>query len=112
MVVRQSPSADTVVLTAGGYIIPRHRIDIASKLSGRVEEVLFEKGDVVKAGQVLARIDDREIRAQLAQARANRQAAQARLDEAVTGSRPQELQRAQATLEQAEANLRTEQAEP
>jgi HlyD family secretion protein len=107
MVVRQSPSADTVVLTAGGYIIPRHRIDIASKLSGRVEEVLFEKGDLVKAGQVLARIDDREIRAQLAQARANRQAAQARLDEAVAGSRPQELQRAQATLEQAEANLRT-----
>ncbi len=107
MVVRQSPSADTVVLTAGGYIIPRHRIDIASKLSGQVEEVLFEKGDVVKAGQVLARLDDREIRAQLAQARANRQATQARLDEAVTGSRPQELQRAQATLEQAEANLRT-----
>jgi HlyD family secretion protein len=107
MVVRQSPSADTVVLTAGGYIIPRHRIDIASKLSGQVEEVLFEKGDVVKAGQVLARLDDREIRAQLSQARANRQATQARLDEVVTGSRPQELQRAQATLEQAEANLRT-----
>ena len=107
MVVRQSPSADTVVLTAGGYIIPRHRIDIASKLSGRVEEVLFEKGDIVKAGQVLARIDDREMRAQLGQARANRQAAQARLDEAMTGSRPQELQRAQATLEEAEANLRT-----
>jgi HlyD family secretion protein len=107
MVVRQSSSADTVVLTAGGYIIPRHRIDIASKVSGQVEEVLFEKGDVVKAGQVLARLDDREIRAQLAQARANRQAAQARLDEALAGSRPQELQRAQATLEQAEANLRT-----
>ena len=107
MIVRQLPSADNVVLTAGGYVIPRIRVEVSSKLSGLVVELLVDKGFTVKRGQVLARLDDREIMAQLGQARANHAAAEARLNEAVTGSRPQEVQRAQATVEQAEANVRT-----
>jgi len=107
MVVRQSPSSDSVVLTAGGYVVPRHRIDVASKIGGRVEQISFEKGDFVRRGQILARLDDRELRVQLAQAQASKQAAEARLNEALAGSRPQELERSRATVEQAEANLRT-----
>src|SRR5437870_4603116 len=72
MVVRQSPSADGVVLTAGGYIIPRHRIDLAPKISGRLAEINFEKGDFVRKGKILARLEDQEIQAQLEQSRANR----------------------------------------
>ncbi len=109
IVVPQSPSAEGVVLTAGGYIIPRHRIDLAPKISGRVTEINFEKGDFVRKGEVLARLDDQEILAQLAQAQANRQAAEARLKELLAGSRPQEIERAKAALEQAEASLRTAQ---
>jgi HlyD family secretion protein len=56
---------------------------------------------------VLAYLDDREIRAQLEQARATRLAAGARLKEALTGSRPQEIQRATAALEEAEATAKT-----
>ena len=107
MVTRQSPAAGNVVLTAGGYIIPRVRVEVSSKTSGRVEELNIDKGDTVKAGQVIARLDDREILAQLAQAKANRSAAAARLEQAERGSRPEEIQRAQATVEQAEANVRT-----
>ena len=107
MVMRQAPSAGNVMLTAGGYIIPRRRVEVSSKISGRVEDLLVDKGDNVTAGQVLARLDDKEIRAQIAQARASRQAAEARLNEAVAGSRPQEIQRAQAAVEQAEANVKT-----
>jgi HlyD family secretion protein len=107
MVVRQVPSADNVVLTAGGYIIPRTRVEVSSKLSGLVTELLVDKGYVVSRGQVLARLDDREINAQLGQSRASHAAAEAKLNEAVTGSRPQEIQRAQATVEQADANVRT-----
>jgi HlyD family secretion protein len=107
MAVRQASSTGNVVLTAGGYIIPRRRVDVSSKIGGRVEELLVDKGDMVKAGQVLARLDDREIIAQLAQARASKAAAEARLQEAIAGSRPQEIQRAKATVEQAEANVRT-----
>lgn len=107
-VVRQSSSTDdSVVLTAGGYIIPHQRVDVSSKITGRVEQLLVDKGDVVKQGQVLARLDDREILAQLGQSRATRQAAEARLNEAIAGSRPEEIQRALASLEQAEANVKT-----
>jgi HlyD family secretion protein len=103
----QSPAAADVALTASGYIVPRRRVEVSSKTSGRVEELLVDRGDVVKIGQVLARLDDQEISAQLDQARASRQAAMARLEEALAGSRPQEIERAQAALEEAEANLNT-----
>jgi RND family efflux transporter MFP subunit len=109
MVVRQAPNSGNIVLTAGGYIIPRRRIEVSSKISGRVEELLIDKGDVVKIGQVLARLDDREYLAQLAQAKANKLAAQARLNQAIAGSRPEEIKRAQAAVEQAEATVRTTQ---
>jgi HlyD family secretion protein len=102
-----SPNASEVALTASGYVVPRRRIEVSSKISGRVEELMADRGDLVKAGQILARLDDREIQAQLKQARAARQAAAARADEAVTGSRPQEIDRAKAALEEAEANLET-----
>ena len=45
LVARQLPSADNIVLTAGGYIIPRRRIEVSSKISGRVERLLVEKGE-------------------------------------------------------------------
>ena len=106
---RRAASATDVALTASGYVIPRRRVEVSSKTSGRVEELLVDRGDIVKVGQVLARLDDSEIQAQLKQARAARQAAAARLEEAVAGSRPQEVERAKAALEEAEANLQTSQ---
>lgn len=105
--VQSSPETGEVALVASGYVIPRRRVEVSSKTSGRVEELLVDRGDTVKAGQILARLDSQDIRAQLAQARAARQAAAARLDEALAGSRPQEIERARAALEEAEANLQT-----
>ncbi len=106
-VTRQSAGAGDVILTAGGYIIPRVRVEVSSKTSGRVEELNVDKGDTVRTGQVLARLDNVEIRAQLAQARAARAAAAARLEQAERGSRPEEIRRAQGAVEQAEANVQT-----
>ncbi len=51
-------------------------IDISTKFAGRIAEILVDEGDRVKAGQVVARIDTRDLHAQLAQAQA--QTAQAR----------------------------------
>lgn len=107
LVVRQPLPAENIALTTGGYIIPRVRVEVSSKTSGRVEQLLVDKGDSVQAGQVLARLDSQEIQAQLAQARASKAAAQARLQEAVTGSRPQEVERDLAAVDQAEANVAT-----
>ena len=49
---------------------------------GRIEEITVHEGDMVKQGQVLARLDTRETEARLAQARAQVRAAQVRLSEA------------------------------
>jgi HlyD family secretion protein len=106
---RTAPGSADVALTASGYVISRRRVEVSSKMRGRVEELLVDRGDAVKVGQVLARLDDKEIRAQLSQARAAHQAALARLEEAVAGSRPEEIERAKAALEEAEANLKNSQ---
>jgi RND family efflux transporter MFP subunit len=49
--------ADGSVLNASGYVVARRLATVSSKVTGRVEEVLFEEGAEVKAGQVLARLD-------------------------------------------------------
>src|SRR5438093_683727 len=58
----------SVVLTATGYVIPHHRIEANSKVTGRVAWIGVEKGDQVKEGQVLVRLEDQEFRAQYDQA--------------------------------------------
>lgn len=103
------PGADvapgTEVLTAGGYIVPRDRVEISSKIVGRVADVLVRRGDHVERGDVLVRIEDHEFQAQVDLAAARVASARARLEELETGSRPQEIAAAQATLASAEAEL-------
>jgi HlyD family secretion protein len=65
----------------------------------------------VQAGQVLVRLEDNEFRAQVNQANANLAAAQARLDQLRTGSRPQEKFRDRAAVLQAEANMKSAEAD-
>src|SRR5262244_1195402 len=62
--------------TDDAYVKADHTI-IAPKISGYVAEVLVEDNQSVKAGQVLARIDDRDFRAALAQAQAEAEASEA-----------------------------------
>lgn len=60
-------------------------IHIATKLPGRVEELLADEGDEVTAGQILARMDVAALRAQLAQAEAGVAEARAHRDAAEAG---------------------------
>lgn len=53
------------VLNASGYVTPRREGTISSKVTGKVVEVLVEEGLRVQAGQVLARLDDTNLRAAL-----------------------------------------------
>lgn len=99
-----APSGN-VVLTAGGYIVAHHPIEVSSKVVGKVAWVGIEKGDQVREGQVLVRLEDAEYQAQLAQAKANQAVAQAHLKELETGSRPQEIDAAQAAMDVAAANF-------
>lgn len=73
------------------------------KIAGRVAQRLVSEGDAVKAGQLVAQLEDTEQVQQLALRRAELAAAQAGLAELEAGSRPQEIASAVAALHSAEA---------
>jgi RND family efflux transporter MFP subunit len=68
----RSVAADTPgsVLDASGYVTARRQATVSAKITGKVTEVRIEEGMRVEDGDVLARLDDTEARAQLALARA------------------------------------------
>ncbi|MEJ1966245.1 MAG: efflux RND transporter periplasmic adaptor subunit [Gammaproteobacteria bacterium] len=77
-------STGASMLDASGYVVARHSATVASKMLGRVEEVNIEEGQAVKEGQIIARLDDTNTRAQLVQARASVAQAEASLKAAKT----------------------------
>jgi HlyD family secretion protein len=103
--VAESADAPGTVLTASGYIVAHHKINVNSKVTGRVSWIGVEKGDKVKQGQVLVRLEDEEFRAQVKQAEGAVENARAYLLELQNGSRPEEIQQAQHNLDQARATL-------
>jgi HlyD family secretion protein len=88
----------------GNGRIEATQIDIATKLPGRIKEVLVNEGDFVEAGQVVARMDTQTLEADLHQAEA--QVSQARnaveTAKAVVAQRESELSFAQNTLKRSE----------
>ncbi len=58
--------ANSTVLNASGYVVPRRVATIASRVTGQVAEVRVEEGMRVEAGDVLATLDDTTARAELA----------------------------------------------
>jgi HlyD family secretion protein len=93
-----------VTLNATGYVIAAHKIQVASKVVGKVEWIGVDKGDKVRAGQVLVRLEDDEYKAQMQQARGQLMTLEARLAELSAGSRPEEIAAARANVQQAEAD--------
>src|SRR3989442_1310201 len=80
MVVARTDRQSSVLLTGSGYIVTRHKyITIGTKILGQIVAEPIEEGQHIKAGDVLARIDDRDYQAQLRQAIAIRDVAKANL---------------------------------
>lgn len=73
--------ADRTVLNASGYVTARREATVSSKVTGKVVEVLIEEGMKVHQDQVLARLDDTNVKAQLRFAEAQLDAARAAFDE-------------------------------
>jgi RND family efflux transporter MFP subunit len=111
------PSAPGAVLNASGYVTARRRATVSSKVTGKVLDVLIEEGQPVKAGQILAHLDDTQPRAALAHAEAQLASTrksfaedQARLQQAeITLGRRQQLVKenvvGKAELDDAQANV-------
>jgi HlyD family secretion protein len=94
------------ILSATGYIIAAHKIEVASKVNGRVAWIGVEKGDRVQQGQMLVRLEDDEYRARLLEAEGQVATFKARLAQLENGSRPEEVARSDADLAQVRADLR------
>jgi len=103
--VAVSQAGEQVILSATGYIVAAHKIEVASKVVGRVAWIGVDKGDRVQAGQVLVRLEDDEYRAQVLQEQGQLANLEARLQELKNGSRPEEIAKARADANEANADL-------
>ena len=64
-------SADMpIILTAPGTVEPFANVAVKTRVDGQITEVLFKEGDLVNYGDVLFRLDDRLVKAMIAQAEA------------------------------------------
>jgi RND family efflux transporter MFP subunit len=95
-------NGERIVLNASGYVTARREATVSSKVTGKVMEVLIEEGMKVKTGQVVARLDDSNVKASLATAQAQLASAKAALaeTEAQLKDADQEFQRTTALAKQ------------
>ena len=87
--VLQSPAQSNAVLTASGYVVAQRKASVASKGTGRLVYLGVVEGDRVLKDQIIARIDDSDIRALLDQAKANLKLNLADLNDAETNDKRQ-----------------------
>jgi len=111
-----SGGGERTVLNASGYVTARRAATASSKVTGKVLEVLIEEGRKVTEGQVLARLDDTNVRASLNVAQAQWESARTAVDEVRAQLKQADLEfkrtvdltkqniSSQADLERAEAN--------
>ncbi|GAC1703051.1 MAG: efflux RND transporter periplasmic adaptor subunit [Candidatus Acidiferrum sp.] len=103
------------LLNASGYVTPRRRATIAAKITGRVTSVHFDEGTRLQQGQLLATLDDSDLRRVLDVSKADRESAQAAIadyevqlkNSEVELHRAQELQKAGVQTQQALDTART-----
>jgi len=91
---RAGGNGASTVLNASGYVTARRQATVSAKLTGQLVEVRVEEGDVVEVGEVLARLDDSQLRASLELTESQLIAARRAIDE--TAAR---LELADITLE-------------
>jgi RND family efflux transporter MFP subunit len=75
------PTQAFTLLNASGYIVAQRKAAVASKNTGRLEWIGVEEGSLVKAGQVIARLENLDLRAVVQQGEAGVQTAQAALEQ-------------------------------
>jgi RND family efflux transporter MFP subunit len=91
------PSSTVAVLNATGRVVAQRRASVSSKGTGRLEWLGVQEGQMVKEGDIIARLENRDVAAQREQAAAQVQAARANLAQGQA-----ELQDAQAALNRAQ----------
>jgi RND family efflux transporter MFP subunit len=117
-----SAGGERTVLNASGYVTARRAATASSKVTGKVVEVLIEEGMKVKEGQILARLDDTNVKASLSVAQAQLESSRTAVEEIRAQVKQADLEfkrtieltkqniSSQADLERAESNAKLLQA--
>lgn len=87
-----------------GKIESDDHANIASKISARVSEILVDIGSNVKQGDTIIKLDTQDLKAQVDQAQAAVNTAKANLNNASSGTRPEQIEQAQAALDSSTKN--------
>jgi len=90
---------------ATGQVVSETDLNLSFKTSGVVQSVKVKEGDKVKAGQVLASLDQKDQLASLTSARGSLASAQANYSKVLSGASSEEVSVAQVTLDNAKSSL-------
>lgn len=96
----RTDGSDAAIVAAG--TVEARESDLGFRTAGRIELISVDEGDRISEAQLLAVLDQRELAAALAAARARAEAAAATLDELTEGFRSEEIEQARAALRAAE----------
>ncbi len=107
-----APNAPGAVVTAKGEIVPTHFAHVGFGVSGTVTQVNVKEGDTVKAGDVLAQLDTKDLELQVKTAQDGLDLAQSTLTQAKTPASAEEITTAQAAYDSAVAALTHAQSGP
>jgi HlyD family secretion protein len=91
-------------------VVPIRSVNISPKISGRLMEVLVDQGQPVQQGQVIARMDNRDIQAKLLESRAQVAELQAKLAEVRRGNRVEVIAQAEARVRASQARVQEAEA--
>ena len=86
------PSQAVTALNATGYVVAQRKAAVASKATGRLEWLGVREGSKVKSGEIVARLESRDVTAQMEQAAANIKVAEANLEQGQAELRDAERQ--------------------
>lgn len=96
------PAEGPAELVLQGNIDVR-QVNLSFKVAGRIDSLAVDEGDAVRAGQVVATLDERYFQDDLLLARAQRDQAKANLEKLEHGSRPEEIASARAAVAERKA---------
>jgi multidrug efflux pump subunit AcrA (membrane-fusion protein) len=85
-------------VTSDCTLIPSERVKVRSEMAGVIIEILVDEGQTVKKGQIIARIDDRALKAERLKVLAEIEKIEAELGTLRKGRRPEEIQQQNAIL--------------
>lgn len=108
LTVEAERSPLTLKIRVNGSVVPVRSVNLSPKNAGRLVDVFVQQGDVVKVGEPIAQMENRDLSAQMLQAQARKDQAEARLAELKAGDTAVVIQQGEEEIEQAQAQLRVE----